>query len=160
MVQGAAAQQNWVEYRPAGEGFRVEFPGRPTVTQEDSAGTRYGRSRRATAKFELPSGVIFYATFTAYPPGTASREPTNVLDTERLGRTAVGTLRSERRFSFKAYPAQQETVDWQGPRPMVIVARDVLRGDTLYSVYCLVPPGKESHPGVDRFLDSFDLLAP
>jgi hypothetical protein len=154
------AQQDWIEYRPPGEGFRVEFPGRPTVTRDDAAGTRYGRASTATATVELPSGVAFYATYIAYPPGTASREPDKVLDTQRLGRTAIGKLRNERRFSFKGHPAQRETVDWQGPRPTVIIALDVLRGDRLYSVYCFVPPGQESHPGLQHFLDSFDLLPP
>jgi hypothetical protein len=154
----AWAQNPWVEYRPAGEGFRVEFPGRPTVTQEDAAGSRYGRTKRTTASFELPSGLIFYASYIAYPSGTASSEPEKVLDTERLGRTAVGDLRNEQRFKFKGYPAQREVVDWHGPRPQVIIAQDVLRGDQLYSVYIFLAPGKESHPGLQRFIDSFDLL--
>jgi hypothetical protein len=156
----ARAQQQWVwaEYRPPGEGFRVEFPGRPTVTEEAAAGSRYGKSRRTTAEFALPSGLTYYAIHIAYPAGTASSEPEKVLDTERLGRTAVGDLRSEQRFKFKGYPAQREIVDWHGPRPQVIIAQDVLRGDQLYSLSILLAPGKESHPGLQRFIDSFNLL--
>ena len=77
--------------------------------------------------------------------------------------TIVGQIRTAAGFLtilpvMPVSPAQRETVDWHGPRPTVIVALDVLRGDQLYSIYCFVPPGKESHPGLQHFLDSFDLL--
>jgi hypothetical protein len=158
--QPAAAQQNWVEYRPPGEGFRVEFPQRPTVAREDDAGSRYGWVSTATAKVELPNGLAFYATYSVYPPGSAAREPDKVLDTVRLGRTALGKLRTERRFAFKGHLAQLETVDWNGPRPLVIVAFDVTHGDRLYSVYCFAPPGQEIRAEVQHFIDSFDLVSP
>jgi len=154
------AQQNWVEYRPPGEGFRVEFPRRPTVDEDDETGSRYGRAHTVTAKVEQPSGLAFYATHVVYPPGTAGREPHKVLDAERLGRTALGELRSERRYLFKGHPAQFETVAWHGPRPLVIVALDVTSGDRLYSVFCFVPPGEESRAEIQHFIDSFDLVSP
>jgi hypothetical protein len=151
----AAAQ---VPYQPQGDGFRVEFPGPPTVADAERASTRYGAALTATVSYTSTGGIVFYATRTAYPPGSASSEPQKVLDTVRIGRTAVGTLRMQRRFAFEGNPAQRDVVDWHGPQRLVIVALDVIRGDWLYSTYCFAPPGQENDPGIERFLSSFTLL--
>ncbi len=151
----AAAQ---VPYQPHGDGFRVDFPGPPTVADAERASTRYGAALTATVSYTSPGGIVFYATRTAYPPGSASSEPQKVLDTVRIGRTAVGTLRTQRRFAFEGNPAQRDVVDWHGPQRLVIVALDVMRGDWLYSTYCFAPPGQENNPGIERFLASFTLL--
>lgn len=147
-----------VPYQPRGDGFRVEFPGVPAAPDAERASTRYGAAPTATASYTSPGGIVFYMTHTAYPPGTASSEPEKVLDTVRIGRTAVGTLRAQRRFLFEGNPAQRDVVDWHGPRRVVIIALDVMRRDWLYSAYCFVPPGQEDDPAIDRFLSSFTLL--
>jgi hypothetical protein len=151
----AAAQ---VPYQPRADGFRVEFPGLPTAADAERASTRYGAAVTATASYTAANGIVFYATHTAYPPGSASSEPQKVLDTVRIGRTAVGTLRMQRRFAFEGNPAQHDVVDWHGPQRLVIVALDVIRGDWLYSAYCFAPPGQETDPAIERFLASFTLL--
>ena len=145
-------------YEPRGDGFRVVFPGPPQADDAEKASTRYGAALTATASYTSPSGIVFYATHTAYPPGTAAGEPQKVLDTVRIGRTAVGTLRSQQRFAFDGNPAQRDVVDWRGPRRLVILALDVMRGDWLYSIYCFAPPGQENDPAIARFLASFTLL--
>ncbi len=147
-----------VPYQPRNDGFRVVFPGQPTAADAERASTRYGAAATATASYTSPAGIVFYATHTAYPPGTAAGEPQKVLDTVRIGRTAVGTLRSQQRFAFEGNPAQRDVVDWHGPRRLVIVALDVMRGDWLYSIYCFAPPGQENDPAIERFLASFTLL--
>ena len=147
-----------VPYQPQGDGFRVEFPGPPTAADAERASTRYGAAVTATASYTAASGIVFYATHTAYPPGSAGSEPQKVLDTVRIGRTAVGTLRMQRRFAFEGNPAQRDVVDWHGPRRLVIVALDVIRGDWLYSAYCFAPPGQENDLAIERFLASFTLL--
>jgi hypothetical protein len=154
-----AAAQQWTTFQPGGmTGFRVDFPGPPIVNGSNAAGTRYGMSATVTASVTTDDGVTFYATYTAYPAGTASREPRKVLDTTQLGRTAVGTVRSLQRVEFEGHPAQRTVVDWHGPKPLVIVALDVTRGDWLYSIYCFAPHGQESNSSVGRFLASFTLL--
>ncbi len=75
-------------------GFRVDFPGTPAISGSNAAGTRYGMSATVTAKLTTGDGVTFHITYTAYPAGTASREPQKVLDTMQLGRTAVGNAQS------------------------------------------------------------------
>ncbi len=146
-------------FQPGGiTGFRVDFPGTPTISGSNAAGTRYGMSATVTAKLKTGDGVTFHITYTAYPAGTASREPQKVLDTTQFGRTAVGNAQSLRRFSFDGHPAQRTVVDWHGPQPLMIVALDVTRGDWLYSVYCFAPRGQENSPAIARFLDSFALL--
>jgi hypothetical protein len=156
LVAAPAASQ--VPYQPRGDGFRVEFPGPPTAADAERASTRYGAAVTATASYTAPNGIIFYVTHTAYPPGSAASEPQKVLDTVRIGRTAVGTLRTQQRLAFEGNPAQRDVVDWHGPRRLVIVALDVMRGDWLYSVYCFAPPGEENDPAIERFLASFTLL--
>ena len=139
-------------------GFRVDFPAKPTISGSNAAGTRYGMSATVTAKVTTDDGVTFHVTYTAYPAGTASREPQKVLETIQLGRTAVGTVQSLQRFSLEGHPAQRSVVDWHGPQPLMIVALDVTRGDWLYSVYCFAPRGRENSPDIARFLASFALL--
>lgn len=154
-----AAAQHWTPFQPDGAGFRVEFPGKPAIDADNSFGTRYGRSVSVTATVETADGIVFYATYTAYPRGTASSEPDKVLDTVRIGRTAIGTLRSQQRLHFDGHLAQRDIVDWHRPRRLVIVSLDVTRGDWLYSIYCFAPPGLENSPAIQRFLSSFALLA-
>lgn len=156
-VTPAAAQQ-WTTFQPGGTGFRVDFPGPPVIEGDDSASSRYGKVATVTAKVAAGDGVMFYATYTVYPPGTASGEPQKVLDAVRLGRTAAGTPRSQQRLAFDGHPAQRDIVDWHGPRRVVIVSLDVVRGDWLYSIYCFAPPGLENSPAIARFLASFELL--
>ena len=154
-----AAAQQWVTFQPGGlTGFRVDFPGTPLVNGSNAAGTRYGMSATVTAAFAADDGVLFNATYTVYPADTAGLEPQKVLDTMQLGRTALGKVRSLQKFDFEGHPAQRSTVDWHGPRPLVIVALDVTRGDWLYSIYCFAPPGQENNPAIARFLASFSLL--
>ncbi len=147
-------------FQPGGlTGFRVDFPGTPLVNGSNAAGTRYGMSATVTAAFDgRRRRDLFNATYTVYPAGTASHEPQKVLDTMQLGRTALGKVRSLQKFDFEGHPAQRTTVDWHGPRPLVIVALDVTRGDWLYSIYCFAPPGQENNPAIARFLASFALL--
>lgn len=161
LVAGAAppvAAQQWRPFEPGGAGFRVDFPGKPAINGSDSVGTRYGRAASVTATVEAGDGMMFYATYTVYPPGTASGEPDRMLDTVRLGRTAVGTLRAGQRLRFDGHLAQRDIVDWHGPRRLVIVSLDVTRGDWLYSIYCFAPPGLENSAAIARFLASFTLL--
>jgi hypothetical protein len=154
-----AAAQQWTTFQPGGmTGFCVDFPGTPTITGNRAAGTRYGRSATVTASVTTDDGVTFHVTYTAYPAGTASREPQKVLDTMELGRTAVGKVRSHQKFDFDGHPAQRSVVDWHGPQKMVIVALDVTRGDWLYSVYCFAPHGLENSPAIARFIASFAFL--
>ena len=154
-----AAAQQWVTFQPGGlTGFRVDFPGTPIVNGSNAAGTRYGMSATVTAKLTTGDGITFHITYTAYPAGTASREPLKVLDTVQLGRTAVGTLKSRQRFEVEGHPAQRMIVDWHGPQPIMIVALDVTRGDWLYSAFCFAAHGQEDSPAIARFLSSFALL--
>ena len=154
-----AAAQQWVTFQPGGlTGFRVDFPGQPLVKGSNAADTRYGMSAKVTAAFAGDDDVLFNATYTVYPADTAVREPQKVLDTMQLGRTVLGKVRSLQKFDFEGHPAQRSTVDWHGPRPLVIVALDVTRGDWLYSIYCFAPPGHENNPAIARFLSSFALL--
>ena len=146
-----------VDYRPAGSGFHVEFPGRPRVVEEQMS-TRFGNTRGVTASFERADGAKFYAIYSDYPPAAANEGAQKLLDALRFGRMVKGTMRTEQRFLFDGEPAQRETVELQVAGRPVIVALDVLRGLRLYSIFCIVDRGLEDGLQVRRFLNSFTLL--
>lgn len=146
-----------VEYRPAGGGFRVEFPAQP-ITKKEISSTRFGPTPMESAELTRPKGGTCYASHSLYPPQAGSEDPQRLLDQIRVGRTVKGALRIQRRFQFDGLPAQRDVVDWQfGTRP-VIVSLDVLRGPNLYSIFCIVDRGQEGAPDVTKFVDSFALL--
>ena len=152
-----AAQDGWVEYRPANAGFKVDFPGRPRVSSEETS-TRFGRAHMIAARYERHDGAKFYANFTAYPPAAAAEPASKILDSLKLARTVKGKVRAEQRFMLAGLPAQRHTIDWHaGTRP-VIVALDVIRTAAVYSIFCIVDFGQEDDPAVARFLDSFAVL--
>jgi hypothetical protein len=145
------------EYRPAGGGFRVEYPGRPIQKKEISS-TRFGPTPMESAEWIRPKGGSCYANHTLYPPQAGSEDPQRLLDQIRVGRTVKGTLRIQNRFQYDGNPAQRDVVDWHvGTRP-VIVSLDVIRGTHLYSVFCIVERGQETATDVTSFVDSFALL--
>ncbi len=153
----AATQDGWVEYRPANAGFRVEFPGRPRVSNRETS-TRFGRAHLIAASYEGDDADKFYANYTVYPAAAAAEDSSKLLDSLKLARTVKGKVRAERRFLLAGLPAQRHMIDWQaGTRP-VIVAFDVIRTAAVYSIFCIVEYGREDGPVVTRFLDSFAIL--
>ena len=93
LVCPAAAQDAWVEYRPANSGFRVEFPSRPRVSNEETS-TRFGRAHVIAASYERGDGAKFYANYTAYPAAAAAEEASKLLDSLKLARTVLALIRS------------------------------------------------------------------
>jgi len=145
-----------VEYKPAGGGFRIVFPGQPIFKKEISS-TRFGPTPMESAEWLRPKGGTCYATHSLYPPQASSEDPQRLLDQIRVGRTVKGTLRIQKRFQFEGQPAQRDVVDWLFATRPVIVSLDVMRGTHLYSMFCIVERGQEDAPDVTAFIDSFAL---
>ena len=156
-LPGPALAQTAVEFRPAGGGFRVEFPGKFSVRTED-VNTRLGPTRVVTAEWVRADGGKCYAVHTRHFSGDMGEDPQRTFDRLRIGRTVKGNVRSEQRFLLENNPAQRQIVDWTGATRPVIVALDVARRGDLYSIFCIVDRGQEAMPDVQGYMNSFALL--
>jgi hypothetical protein len=151
------AQQQWVEHRPAGAGYRIEFPRQPTVTSE-AVKTAVGDVTLHIAEVNVGQHVSFLALHNAYPKG-ALGDPLDALSRGRdsvLKEKPIRKLRSEQSLSVGGAPAKRFIID-EGS--MVIVDLAVVSGDNLYQAIYVSPQGSESSPDGQRFLSSFALVA-
>ena len=155
-----ASAQDWVEFKPQGAGYRVEFPQAPKVQIQDvqtTAGTRH----MGMATFEsLRDGVLlsFMTTFPERPNVYTGGDPQVLLD--RLRSNAVsavnGRLREEKRITVDGQPARRSVIDM--PKDQVAVVLHVMRGDQLYQAIAVVSAGHENGADTQHFIDSFALL--
>jgi hypothetical protein len=155
-----ANAQDWVEFKPQGAGYRVEFPQAPKVQVQDvqtTAGTRH----MGSATFESQrDGVLlsFMTTFPERPNIYTGGDPQVLLD--RLRGNAVsavnGKLREENRIIVDGQPARLSVIDM--PKDQVAVVLHVMRGDQLYQAIAVVSAGQENGADTQRFIRSFALL--
>ena len=159
VVAPVGATRADVEFKPQGQGYRVVFPGQPKVRAEDVR-TRFGPSGVVTAEWVRPAGGSCYLVHTRYLGATVPEGPQKALERVRFGRLVKGTLRSQKRFEFEGYPAQQDVVDTTLPGRPVIVSLDAVRGADIFSVYCIVDRGQEAATDVQALIGSFTLSPP
>jgi hypothetical protein len=155
-----ASAQDWVEFKPPGSGYRVEFPEAPKVQVQDvktTAGTRH----MGMATFERQrDGVLlsFMTTFPERPNVYTGGDPQVLLD--RLRDNAVsavnGRLRDEKRITVDDQPSRRSVIDM--PKDQVAVVLHVMRGDQLYQAIAVVSAGQENGADTQRFINSFALL--
>ena len=151
--------QQWVEFRPAGAGYRIEFPGQPTPFTEDAGPA--GRSvQMFGGELELEGSKIYYSS--AYNelrnPGA---NPDAQLDGARDGAVRGNpgsTLRDERRLMIGGAPGRRLVIDVHSQK-LVIVLLITVSGGRLYQVSWTGAPGRENEPNVNRFLNSFGFVA-
>lgn len=154
----SAGAQQWAEYRPAGAGYRVEFPGTPRVTSQDMP-TGNGSAKLFMAGVQPDPERFFGASHVVYAPGIMNPDPEVALDLARDGgvRNARGTLREERRLSVGGAPARRVIFD---SSPYVGVLVIAVKTDRLYQVIVIGRPGVETAADTERFLSSFALDPP
>ena len=155
IAASAEAQQSWVEYRPAGEGYRVEFPAVPKITKED-INSHLGKASFTYAEYESKGGFILVAMQTVYP--SSPPDPQAFLDIASASgvKSANATLREEKRLTVGGKPARRMIMEM--PDKLVGVALVVLNGNHLYNTMAVVPQGQESSADVQRFIESFALV--
>jgi hypothetical protein len=154
----AQAQQQWVEHRPAGAGYRIEFPGQPTVESEE-VNTAAGNVTVHIAKVDVGK-VGFVAMHNSYPKG-ALGAPTDSLTRGRDGVLKAKPsrkLRSEQNLRVGGAAAKRIIVD-DSDGDQVIIDLIVVSGDNLYQAIIASPKGSENSPDVQRFISSFALVA-
>ena len=155
-----ANAQDWVEFKPQGAGYRVEFPQAPKVQVQDvqtTAGTRHMGS--ATVESQRDGVLLsFMTTFPERPNIYTGGDPQVLLD--RLRGNAVsavnGKLREENRITVDGQPARLSVIDM--PKDQVAVVLHVMRGDQLYQAIAVVSAGQENGADTQRFIRSFALL--
>lgn len=151
----ARAQQQWIEYRPPGGGYRIEFPGTPAASETDAA-TAVGQVHSSTATLER-GGNTFLVMRTVYPQAVAGASPRKVMTSARDGLVSNGKLRETKDLSINNLPARRLIID-RTDTGRVMVVLQVMSGTWLYQAFCLVRPGAETSPDVERFLGSFALI--
>ncbi len=153
---GANAQQ-WKEYRPGGEGYRVDFPGTPT---EDTrrVQTRAGVVELHTSAMGL-GNQVFIAIRSNYPSTVDLADREAALDRARNGSLvkAKGTLRSERRLMIGDVPARHVLIDLPDSNQLADAIMVVQDHDLVQAVY-IGPNTPQETPDARRFLSSFTLL--
>jgi hypothetical protein len=154
----AHAQQQWVEHRPAGAGYRIEFPEQPTLDAQEVA-TTAGNVTVHIAKVGI-GDVGLVAMHNSYPKGTLG-DPTDALSRGRdnvLRMKASRKLRSDQNLSVGGAPAKRIIID-DSDGNQVIIDLMVVSGDNLYQAITASPKGGENSPDVQRFFASLALVA-
>ena len=156
-----ASAQKWVEYKPQGAGYRVEFPQAPKVVSEDVK-TSSGVRRMGVATFEdRRNGVslTFMTTLPERPSAFAGGDPQALLDRVRDDTVSWvnGRLREDKRITVDGQPARRSVIDMPQDQ-QVCVLLQVIRGDQLYKAIAVVSAGQENGADTQRFINSFALL--
>ena len=156
-----ASAQKWVEYKPQGAGFRVEFPQAPNVVRYDVK-TDSGVRHMELANFEVRRDGVSLTFMTTLPErqtGVVGGDPQAVLDRVRDDTVGWvnGRLREEKRITIDGQPARRSVIDMPQDH-QVCVLLQVMRGDQLHKAIAVVSAGQEDGADTQRFINSFALL--
>src|SRR5258708_10413099 len=151
---GSASAQQWVEHRPQGAGYRIEFPTAPTVnitavdTEPDSA-------KMTIARYEGSGNVELLSIHDDYPTTTKVANPQAAFDSARNSalEAVKGKLREEKDLSIDGLPARRIVVDVPEVK-LTVVALIVLKGRRAYQAIAGVPPGQGTSATAHRSLNS------
>ena len=155
-----ASAQGWIEFKPPGWGYRVEFPQPPKVQIQDVK-TSAGMRHMGMATFESQRDGVLLSFMTTFPerPNVYTGGDSQVL-LDRLRDNAVssanGKLREEKRITIDGQPARLSVIDM--PKDQVAVVLHVMRGDQLYQAIAVVSAGQENGADTQHFINSFALL--
>ena len=148
-------QQNWVEYRSAAGGYRVEFPGSPKIVPMDV------QTGDGPKHLELPQLKLGDVSFVAaYADLNSTPADLQVyLDTSRDGTLAntKGKLRSQQRLTIGGIPARRFVYD--KPDKSVVTHLTIVSGRRIFQLEAIGPAGQGNSAVVQHFIDSFALVA-
>jgi hypothetical protein len=155
---GLALAQTWVEYRPAGAGFRIEMPGKAKVNNE-AVKTDVGMVPSTTAVVEVGTSVAYVVMHSSYPDKVlAERTPERILDGVRDGSVKGKVLRSEQKLTVGGYPARRLIID-DNKEGFVFLSLIVLVGPQLnQAIFVSQTKGAEASADAKRFVDSFAIV--
>lgn len=156
VVPLVALAQSWIEYRPAGGGYRVEMPDTPTTSTEDIKidGGRTVLQIRAMIERRRAAYMMAHADYPddiiqgASPDTLLQRMRDAMVQNRRVRRDVTLTISGMAGREFVA-------IDKNG---YVIVTRAVLSGNRVFQIMVGGADGVEAQPDTLRFLDSFRLV--
>jgi hypothetical protein len=156
-----ASAQKWVEYKPQGAGFRLEFPRAPDIVPSE-AKTDSGVRPTELAIFESRRKGVSLTFMTALPErptGFTGGDPQAVLDRVRDDTVSWvnGRLREDKRITIDGQPARRSVIDIPEDHKVCVLLQ-VLRGDQLYKAIAVVSAGQENGADTQRFINSLALL--
>lgn len=157
VLLGSARAQQWTEYRPTGEGYRIDFPGTPSEDVRRHA-TRVGIVDTRTSAMTR-GDQTFMVVRSDYPVTMNMGDPQSNLDQARNGslRSARGTLRHEERLVVNGVPARRVEMaipDSNQTADSLLVMKD----HRLIQAVYVGPLAPREAPDARRFLSSFALV--
>lgn len=155
LVLGAAASAQagtkWTRFEPAGDGYRIDFPGTPAV-KRDTTQSRVGPAPHVQA--ELTSkGYSYSVDLTTY---ASASDPQAVLDLFATTIANAGKVRKQTPLKVGADMARRFDVELADGKVIdtMLVVTD---GTRVYIVSCSASRGQESSASVKHFISSFAL---
>jgi len=150
-----ALAQEWIEYKPAGVGYRVVMPEAPKLTAQDVP-TAVGPIKATLAIVER-ANTAFIVGHNDYPPqAIAGRSMDEVLDGIVQGQVGRNRLREKQSITISERPARFAIID--DAQGQVIVSRAVMVETRLFQAIYVGPKGSETGEDAQRFLNSFALV--
>jgi hypothetical protein len=148
----AEAQIKWTQFQPADAGYRIEFPGTPTV-KRDTLPSRVGPAPHLEAK--LASGGYSYSVeLTTY---ASASDPEAVLDLFSSAFTKEGKVLAQTRL--KVGPDAARRLEMEMKEGQVVATMLVVTdGTRVYQVLCISLKGNEHSANVEHFVNSFALV--
>jgi len=146
---------NWKSYSYPADGFSASFPFEPQFSKRDVPTEKGNFELRA---YLVEDGqAALYVGVCDYGTAISDRTPDQVLDGAQQGAidNVNAHLVSGKKITLGVYPGREFEADND---TMHFTARIFLVGSTLYQTLTAAPLGKP-YDGVQRFLDSFQLIA-
>ncbi|WP_152536206.1 hypothetical protein [Mesorhizobium loti] len=150
-VASAQAAAKWIAFEPAGDGYRIDFPGTPTV-KRDTTQSRVGPAPHVEAALSA-KGYSYSVDLTTY---ASASDPKAVLDLFATTIANAGKVRKQ--TPLKVGPDMARRFDVELADGKVIDTMLVVTdGTRVYIVSCTASRGQESSASVKHFISSFAL---
>jgi hypothetical protein len=148
----AETQTKWKPFQPSGDGYRIEFPGVPTV-KRDALPSRVGPAPHVEADL-TSKGFSYSVELTTY---ASPSDPEAVLDLMATFAAKAGKVRSQTRLNVGADPARRFEIEIPGGK-FIATMLVVTDGTRVYQILCTSSRGQENSTSVKRFTNSFALV--
>jgi len=148
----AEAPTKWTRYEPSGDGYRIEFPGTPTVVR-DTTQSRVGPAPHVKASLNYAHDD-YSVDLTTY---ASASDPEAVLGLFSNTVAATGKVRTQTDLKVGTAVARRFEIEMQGGQVVatMLVTTD---GTRVFQVLCITLKGREHSANVKHFINSFALV--
>jgi hypothetical protein len=144
-----AQAADWQTFTPAGGGFQVEMPGKPTLKSENRNGRKTDTALVAIDKATAGANLVFMVKYQATGEAPGPEAP-DLLKAVVKAMASGNKLISDDEDEIGGFPARKFVMEDTGKDTYQV--RAVITDRYFIQVMFLGPPGNELG---DRFLDSF-----